>query len=68
MAAGVTPKLWSLTDMVRVIEDWETAATRWSAEERPQHSDKEAKACGWYSKTTIPAISNGWIIIHAAMF
>ena len=25
MAAGVTPKLWSLTDMVRVIEDWEVA-------------------------------------------
>ena len=25
MAAGVTTKLWSLTDMVRVIEDWETA-------------------------------------------
>ena len=25
MAAGVTPKLWSLTDMVRVIEDWEIA-------------------------------------------
>jgi len=24
MAAGVTDKLWSLTDMVRVIEDWET--------------------------------------------
>jgi hypothetical protein len=23
MAAGVTSKLWSLTDMVRVIEDWE---------------------------------------------
>lgn len=25
MAAGVTSKLWSLTDMVRVIEDWESA-------------------------------------------
>jgi len=25
MAAGVTPKPWSLTDMVRVIEDWEAA-------------------------------------------
>ena len=24
MAAGVTQKLWSLTDMVRVIEDWES--------------------------------------------
>ena len=23
MAAGVTPKLWELTDMVRVLEDWE---------------------------------------------
>ena len=23
MAAGVTTKLWSLTDMVRVIDDWE---------------------------------------------
>jgi hypothetical protein len=25
MAAGVTPKLWSLTDIVRVIGDWEIA-------------------------------------------
>lgn len=25
MASGVTTKLWSLTDMVRVIEDWEVA-------------------------------------------
>jgi hypothetical protein len=25
MAAGVTSQLWSLTDMVRVIEDWEAA-------------------------------------------
>jgi IS1 family transposase len=25
MAAGVTSKLWSLTDMVRVIDDWEVA-------------------------------------------
>ena len=25
MAAGVTSKLWSLTDIVRVNEDWETA-------------------------------------------
>jgi hypothetical protein len=25
MAAGVTTKLWSLTDMVQVIEDWEAA-------------------------------------------
>jgi hypothetical protein len=25
MAAGVTSKLWSLTDMVRVIDDWEAA-------------------------------------------
>ena len=25
MPAGVTTKLWSLTDMVRVIEDWEAA-------------------------------------------
>ena len=25
MVAGVTSKLWSLTDMVRVIEDWEIA-------------------------------------------
>jgi len=25
MAAGVTSKLWSLTDMARVIEDWEAA-------------------------------------------
>jgi hypothetical protein len=27
MAAGVTPKLWDLTDMVRVIEDWEAERT-----------------------------------------
>jgi len=27
MAAGVTTKLWSLTDMVRVIEDWEAAVS-----------------------------------------
>jgi hypothetical protein len=27
MAAGVTTKLWSLTDMVRVIEDWEARQT-----------------------------------------
>jgi IS1 family transposase len=27
MAAGVTTKLWSLTDMVRVIEAWEAART-----------------------------------------
>jgi hypothetical protein len=25
MAAGLTSKLWSSTDMVRVIEDWEAA-------------------------------------------
>jgi hypothetical protein len=25
MAAGVTTKLWSMTDMVRVIEEWEAA-------------------------------------------
>jgi len=25
MAAGVTAKLWSMADMVRVIEDWEEA-------------------------------------------
>ena len=24
-AAGVTAKLWSMTDMVRVIEDWEAS-------------------------------------------
>jgi hypothetical protein len=29
MAAGVTDTLWSITDMVKVIEDWETrTATR----------------------------------------
>jgi hypothetical protein len=22
MAAGVTPKLWEMTDMVKVLEDW----------------------------------------------
>jgi hypothetical protein len=25
MAAGVTNKLWDLSDMVRVIEEWEAA-------------------------------------------
>ena len=36
MAAGVTTKLWSLTDMVRVIEDWESerAAARVAMAER----------------------------------
>jgi hypothetical protein len=28
MAAGVTTNLWSLTDMVRVIEDLETSHAR----------------------------------------
>jgi hypothetical protein len=23
MAAGVTPKLWEMSDMVKVLEDWE---------------------------------------------
>ena len=27
MAAGVTPKLWEMSDMVKVLEDWELAAT-----------------------------------------
>ena len=26
VAAGVTTKLWLITDMVRVIEDWEAAS------------------------------------------
>jgi hypothetical protein len=26
MAAGVTPKLWEMSDMVKVLEDWEVAA------------------------------------------
>jgi hypothetical protein len=25
MAAGVTPKLWEMSDMVQVLEDWEVA-------------------------------------------
>ena len=25
MAAGVTGKLWKMSDMVKVLEDWETA-------------------------------------------
>jgi hypothetical protein len=25
MAAGVTSKLWEMTDMVKVLEDWEAA-------------------------------------------
>ena len=25
MAAGVTPKLWEMSDMVKVLEDWEVA-------------------------------------------
>jgi hypothetical protein len=33
MAAGVTTKLWSLTDMLRVIEDWE-------ARRRPRLADR----------------------------
>jgi IS1 family transposase len=28
MAAGVTPKLWEMADMVRVLEDWENEQTR----------------------------------------
>ena len=24
MAAGVTPKLWEMSDMVKVLQDWET--------------------------------------------
>jgi hypothetical protein len=32
MAAGVTTKLWSLTDMVRVVEEWEASgATKLAA-------------------------------------
>jgi len=30
MPAGVTIKLWDLTDMVRVIEDWEDQAVNWA--------------------------------------
>jgi hypothetical protein len=26
MAAGVTPKLWEMSDMVKVLEGWEAAA------------------------------------------
>jgi hypothetical protein len=25
MAANVTPKLWEMSDMVKVLEDWEAA-------------------------------------------
>lgn len=25
MAAGVTPQLWEMSDMVQVLEDWEAA-------------------------------------------
>ena len=25
MAAGVTPKLWEMADMVKVLEDWENS-------------------------------------------
>jgi hypothetical protein len=28
MAAGVTKKLWEMSDMVQVLEDWEAAAVR----------------------------------------
>lgn len=28
MAAGVTPKLWELADMVKVLEEWEARQTR----------------------------------------
>jgi hypothetical protein len=27
MAAGVTPKLWEMSDMVKVLEDWEVSRT-----------------------------------------
>jgi hypothetical protein len=27
MAAGVTPKLWEMSDMVKVLEDWENDTT-----------------------------------------
>jgi hypothetical protein len=27
MAAGVTDKLWEMSDMVKVLEDWEASAT-----------------------------------------
>ena len=32
MAAGVTSKLWSLADMVRVLEDWEAKSAKLSGE------------------------------------
>lgn len=28
MAAGVTPKLWEMSDMVKVLEDWEMGASQ----------------------------------------
>lgn len=28
MAANVTPKAWEMSDMVKVLEDWETAIAR----------------------------------------
>ena len=28
MAAGVTPKLWEMSDMVKVLEDWESTYSR----------------------------------------
>jgi hypothetical protein len=28
MAAGVSPKLWEMSDMVRVLEDWEAKMDR----------------------------------------
>ena len=33
MAAGVTTKLWELADMVRVLEEWETASTQTSSKD-----------------------------------
>lgn len=29
MAAGVTSKLWEMSDMVEVLENWEAAGNRW---------------------------------------
>ncbi len=30
MAAGVTPKLWEMSDMVKVLEEWEAAKNEYS--------------------------------------
>jgi hypothetical protein len=34
MAAGVTPQLWEMSDLVKVLEDWESKQSAYSREYR----------------------------------